>query len=95
MKQAPADPILSMTTGYKNDKDANKVNLGVGAYRDNEGKPYVFPVVRKAEAKVVSDLSLDKEYAPIDGQQLFNKGARGVLFGFDHPDVDSGRVVTC
>ena len=83
-----------MSTGYKNDKFEKKVNLGVGAYRDNNGLPHVFPVVRKAEARIVSDLSLNKEYSPIDGDQVFNRGARGVLFGFDHPDVDSGRVVT-
>jgi len=91
---APADPILGLTTGFKNDKNPKKVNLGVGAYRDNDGKPYVFPVVRKAEAAIVANLSLDKEYAPIDGDADFNKGARGVLFGFDHPDVTSGRVVS-
>jgi aspartate/tyrosine/aromatic aminotransferase len=31
---------------------------------------------------------------PIDGDQEFNKGARGVLFGWDHKDVSSGRVAT-
>lgn len=31
---APADPILSLSTGFKNDKFEKKVNLGVGAYRD-------------------------------------------------------------
>jgi len=46
---APADAILSMTTNFKADKDAKKVNLGVGAYRDNDGKPYIFPVVKKVE----------------------------------------------
>jgi aspartate/tyrosine/aromatic aminotransferase len=35
---------------------------------------------------------LKKEYSTITGDQVFNKGARGVLFGWDHPDVDSGRV---
>lgn len=94
MKQAPADPILGLTTGFKNDKNPKKVNLGVGAYRDNDGKPYVFPVVRKAEKMIVDDLSLDKEYAPIDGLADFNKGSRGVLFGFDHADVNSGRVAS-
>ena len=29
VQMAPADPILSLTTGFKNDKDAKKVNLGV------------------------------------------------------------------
>ena len=80
--------------GYKADKFEKKVNLGVGAYRDNDGKPYVFPVVRKAEAQIVADMSIDKEYAPIDGNAEFNKGARGALFGFDHPDVTSGRVAS-
>jgi aspartate aminotransferase len=31
---APADPILSLSTGFKNDTFEKKVNLGVGAYRD-------------------------------------------------------------
>ena len=67
VQMAPADPILSLTTGFKNDKDPKKVNLGVGAYRDNNGKPYVFPIVKKVEREIVEDLTLDKEYAPIDG----------------------------
>jgi aspartate/tyrosine/aromatic aminotransferase len=92
--QAPADAILGLTEGFKSDKNPKKCNLGVGAYRDDNGKPYVFPVVRKAEAKICANHSLDKEYAPIDGLADFNKGARGALFGWDHADVNSGRVVS-
>ena len=92
--QAPADPILSLTTGFKADKNPKKVNLGVGGYRDNNGKPYVFPVVRKAEAAIVADHSLDKEYLPIDGLAEFNKGAQGVLFGFNSPLVGDARVAS-
>ena len=95
VKQAPADPILSLSAGYKSDKFADKVNLGIGAYRCEKGKPYVFPVVREAEQRIVNDLSLDKEYLPIDGDAAFNKGAKGVLFGWDHADVNDGRVVSC
>jgi aspartate/tyrosine/aromatic aminotransferase len=83
-----------LTVGFKADKNPKKVNLGVGAYRDNNGKPYVFPVVRKAEEMIVANKSLDKEYSPIDGDQAFNKGARGALFGWDHTDVTSGRVAS-
>jgi aspartate/tyrosine/aromatic aminotransferase len=46
---APPDAILSLSTGYKASKHPNKVNLGIGAYRSEDGKPYVFPVVRAAE----------------------------------------------
>ena len=91
---APADPILSLTTGFKADKNPNKVNLGVGAYRDNNGKPYVFPIVKKVENEIVANKALDKEYAAITGLADFNKGARGALFGWNHKDVTSGRVVS-
>ena len=91
---APADPILGLSAGFKVDKNPKKVNLGVGAYRDNDGKPYVFPVVRKAEAAIVADKSLDKEYLPIDGLAEFRKGAQGVLFGWNSPLVGSDRVAT-
>ena len=79
---------------FKNDKDAKKVNLGVGAYRDDKGKPYVFPIVKKVEQQFVNEGALDKEYAPIDGEADFIKGARMAAFGWDHPDVTSGKVVT-
>lgn len=91
---APADPILSLTTNFKNDKNPNKVNLGVGAYRDDNGKPYVFPIVKKVEKEIVNDPSLDKEYAPIDGVAEFKEGAKMALLGWKHKDVKSGRVVT-
>ena len=35
------------SAGFKADPFPSKVNFGVGAYRDNDGKPYVLPVVRK------------------------------------------------
>lgn len=39
--------IFELTKKYKEDKFDKKVNLGVGAYRDNDGKPWVLPVVKK------------------------------------------------
>ena len=91
---APPDPILGLTTDFKNDKDPRKCNLGVGAYRDNDGKPYVFPIVRKVEAQLVADHTLDKEYLPIDGFDAFNKGAKMAIFGWDSPHVSSDRIGT-
>lgn len=44
---APADAIFALTASYKADTFKDKVNLGVGAYRDDDGKPYVLPVVHK------------------------------------------------
>ena len=91
---APADPILSLTLNFKADKNPNKVNLGVGAYRDNDGKPFVFPVVRRAEQAIVADSTLDKEYLPIDGLAEFRKGAQGAIFGWNSPLVGDARVAS-
>ena len=43
----PPDPILGLTEAYKKDQNPNKVNLGAGAYRDDNGKPFVLPSVKK------------------------------------------------
>ncbi|EER11069.1 aspartate aminotransferase, putative, partial [Perkinsus marinus ATCC 50983] len=42
---APPDPILGTATAYKADPSSNKVNLGIGAYRDEYGNPKVLDVV--------------------------------------------------
>jgi aspartate aminotransferase len=42
----PRDAILGVTEAFKADKNPKKINLGVGAYRDDKGKPYVLPSVQ-------------------------------------------------
>jgi len=54
----------------------------------------VFPIVRKVEAEIVADKTLDKEYLPIDGYDAFNKGARMAIFGWESPHVNSDKVGT-
>lgn len=39
--------IFKLTAAYKADTFPQKVNLGVGAYRDDDNKPWVLPVVKK------------------------------------------------
>lgn len=41
----PPDAILGVTEAFKRDTNPKKINLGVGAYRDDNGKPYVLPTV--------------------------------------------------
>jgi aspartate aminotransferase len=44
--QAPEDPLFGLTRAFKADTFEKKVDLGVGAYRDNNAKPYILPVVK-------------------------------------------------
>lgn len=57
---APPDPILGINIAYANDTDSRKVNLGVGAYRDDNLKPVVFSVVRRVEEQIIADKTLNK-----------------------------------
>ncbi|KAJ9649231.1 aspartate transaminase aat1 [Coniosporium apollinis] len=89
--QGPPDAILGITEAYKADSHPEKINLGVGAYRDDKGKPYVLPSVRSAEKKVV-DAALNKEYAGITGVPEFTKAAARLAYGSDSPVIQEDRV---
>ena len=43
----PADPILGVAAAFKADPAVKKVNLSIGAYRDNDGKPVILNCVAK------------------------------------------------
>jgi aspartate aminotransferase len=85
--QGPPDAILGITEAFKADTFEKKINLGVGAYRDDAGKPYVLPSVREAELKVI-DSKLNKEYAGITGVPEFPALAAKLAYGADSPALD-------
>ncbi|KAJ6519882.1 glutamic oxaloacetic transaminase AAT1 [Mycena sanguinolenta] len=87
----PPDPILGVTEAFKADKDARKINLGVGAYRDGQGKPYVLDCVKKAES-ILEAAQLDKEYLPITGFADFTKNAVKLAYGTDSAPLNAGSI---
>lgn len=91
---APPDPILGMSVAFKNDPSPDKVDMGVGAYRTNEGKPLIFQAVHEAERRILEDPAVNKEYLPIEGYDVFNRLARDLILGADCPATAEGRVVT-
>ena len=56
----PPDAILGVTEAFKKDTSPVKMNLGVGAYRDDAGQPFVLPSILKAELSIV-EKRLNKE----------------------------------
>lgn len=93
VEMGPPDAILGVTESFKADSNPRKINLGVGAYRDNEGKPYVLPSVRKAEAELMSQ-NLDKEYAGIAGIPEFTAVAAKLAFSDDSVVLKEKRNAT-
>jgi len=93
IQEAPADPILNTTKLFNDDKDSRKINLGVGAYRTEAGKPYVLDVVREAEEEVLKELGTvnNKEYSTIDGPADLHQMCRNLIFG-DCAAVRENRI---
>ncbi|OBZ78526.1 Aspartate aminotransferase, mitochondrial [Grifola frondosa] len=87
----PPDAILGVTEAFKADKDPRKINLGVGAYRDEHGKPYVLGCVKKAEDILVA-ADPDKEYLPITGLPAFTKAAAKLAYGEDSAPLLNNAV---
>ncbi|KAI9775829.1 MAG: aspartate transaminase aat1 [Geoglossum umbratile] len=90
MGECPAR-ATSVTEAFKADKFDKKILLGAGAYRDDEGKPYVLPSVRAAERKLLNS-NLNKEYAGIDGVASFTKAAALLAFGPNSAPLKEDRI---
>ena len=91
VQMAPPDPILGVTDAFKRDKNAHKINLGVGAYRDDNSKPYVLECVKLAEEALYKE-NLDKEYTLISGIPEFCSASAKLAFGDDSPVLKNGLV---
>ncbi|EIM90168.1 aspartate aminotransferase [Stereum hirsutum FP-91666 SS1] len=91
---APPDSIFKLTAAYKADTFPQKINLGVGAYRDDDSKPWVLPVVRKASEILLHDPDLDHEYLPITGLPDFTSAAAKLILGGQSAALAEGRVVS-
>merc|ERR1711879_213695 len=91
VEAGPPDPILGLTQAFLEDKDPQKINLGVGAYRDDNNKPYLLNCVKEA-AKRLEDENL--EYLPITGLASFNKASAELMFGKDSAPLKEKRNVT-
>jgi len=97
VEMAPADPILGVAVAYRADPlpPSQKVNLGIGAYRDSDGNPLVLKCVREAEKKIANDMAMNKEYLPVEGLDRFLKNTSAVIFGKESSVIKEGRVAVC
>lgn len=90
---APADSILGLTEAFKNDPNPNKVNLGVGVYKDDNGLTPVLKSVKAAE-KLLLEQEKSKSYLPISGDPAYAAHVQALLFGEESEVISSGRAAT-
>jgi len=89
-EKLPDDPILGLTAAFASDSNPRKVDLGVGVYRDPQGKTPVFAAVKKAEA-VKLEKEVSKTYTGIEGDPVFNEQIQTLILGAGHPALGDGR----
>lgn len=95
LKTLPPIPIFALANAYKQDTNPKKVDLGIGAYRDNTAQPWVLPVVKKAQVAIANDDKSNFEYLNQLGDPEFTAAATALLFGPDSLVVKEKRVVSC
>ncbi|CCC66975.1 hypothetical protein NCAS_0A04170 [Naumovozyma castellii] len=90
----PPDALFGIKQRYNADERKDKVDLGIGAYRDNQGKPWVLPSVKSAELAIHADPNYNHEYLNITGLNALTSGAANIIFGPDSDAIKNERIVS-
>jgi aromatic-amino-acid transaminase len=90
---AAPDPILGLNDEFNADTRTNKINLGVGVYKDAAGNTPILPSVKKAEAKLLEN-EKTKSYLGIAGTADYALAVQKLLFGIDSPIIADKRAHT-
>ena len=93
IQPAPPDSILGLTEEFKKDQNPQKVNLGVGVYKDEAGTTPVLRCVKEAE-KMLLEIQTTKSYLPISGDAAYSAAVQRLIFGSDNNVIAEGRAVT-
>ncbi|TPN86459.1 aspartate/tyrosine/aromatic aminotransferase [Mesorhizobium sp. CU2] len=90
LQPAPADKILALIGLYRADPRAGKVDLGVGVYKDIDGRTPVMRAVREAEKRLLASQDT-KTYLGLAGDTGFNAAMIKLAFG-DKADLSRIRA---
>ena len=79
-----SDSILGLMAKFRADTFSQKVDLGVGVYRDLSGNTPVLPSVRRAEQLILASQTT-KSYVGAAGREEFNSAVEELVLGGSHP----------
>ena len=85
LQPQPPDKILQLTGLYRDDPRADKIDLGVGVYKDATGLTPVMRAVKAAE-KRLWEVEVTKTYTGLAGDPAFNAAMVGLILGRHHAD---------
>jgi aspartate aminotransferase len=88
-----SDSILGLMAKYRADTYAQKVDLGVGVFRDLSGNTPILKSVRRAENEVLA-AQTTKSYVGAAGREEFNAALEELVLGAAHPARRDRRART-
>ncbi|MEZ5770823.1 MAG: amino acid aminotransferase [Defluviimonas denitrificans] len=88
LKPQPADKILALMGQFKADPRADKIDLGVGVYKDATGHTPIMRAVKTAE-KLLWEAETTKTYTGLAGDPAFNAAMADLVLG---GTVDAARI---
>ena len=93
IKPMPDDPLLGLSTALILDSRREKIDLGVGVYKDQTGAAPVFKSVKSAE-HILWQTEATKAYIPPAGDSGYIEEMESLLLGEDHPCLQEQRIRT-
>ena len=81
----PQDKILQLIAMYRDDPRGDKIDLGVGVYKDPTGLTPVMRAVKAAE-KTLWETEKTKTYTGLAGEPAYNAAMVGMILGGAHAD---------
>lgn len=93
LKAIPPDPILGLIAAHAADPNPNKIDLGIGVYRDESGLTPILDCVQEAE-KILLKTQTTKTYLGPPGVAGFNKAIGEMILGGDNGAFKQGRART-
>ena len=89
----PSDPILGLSLAYQEDTNPDKVDLGVGVYKDARGETPIMAAVTEAE-KVRLARETSKAYVNPAGYPGANAAMEALVYGEEHSALSQKRVAS-
>lgn len=90
LKPQPQDKIMALMGLYKADTRTDKLDLGVGVYKDATGLTPIMKAVKSAEARLLASQN-SKSYVGLLGDLTYNDAMRELILG---DTVDVARVAS-
>jgi aspartate aminotransferase/aromatic-amino-acid transaminase len=88
LSKVPADKIFALMGEFKADSRSDKIDLGVGVYKDENGKTPILGSVKKAETAILAEATT-KTYVGVPGNMGFCDAVTDLVFA---DSIDRARV---